>query len=31
MFEILYYTDDDGNSPIEDYIESLIEKKGKIS
>ena len=31
MFEILYYTDDDGNSPIEDYIESLIEKKDKDS
>lgn len=31
MYEILYYTDEDGNSPIEDYIESLVAKTDKDS
>ena len=31
MFEILYYTDDSGNSPIADYINSLVEKNDKDS
>ena len=31
MFDILYYTDDSGNSPIEDYIKSLVEKNDKDS